>query len=238
MICPAFQSTYILDDSTRNAYFSYAWQLDEVSRAKYIAMEKSKANPNDTLNLIEQPKTDYYAYAGEKVVPWRTQKRTKYGIIRNVPYPIRNYRLRTAPMENVLAPEPLNNYVGAELRDSLGMDSIMIAMDSLVVDQPVAAEKKDRFLYGYDPSDNFNVEQQYYNRYYAQQLIDTRPVPKPAITPVDTLSGGALPDSLQTSEPFLKGLFKKKKKVAPEVEDATAPVEENTPAPEEEGNGG
>ena len=81
VICSAFQSTYILDDSTRNSYYSYVWQLDEVTRAQYLA-QQSSGQRDDSPGIVGQPKTDYYAYAGEKVVPWRTPNRTKYGIVK------------------------------------------------------------------------------------------------------------------------------------------------------------
>ena len=245
VICPAFQSTYILDDSTRNAYFSYVWQLDENTRTQFLAMQ-SGTDPNDSLGVVAQPKTDYYAYAGEKVVPWRVQKRTKYGIIKQPIYPVKKYQMRTAPMENVLAPDPVtNNFVASDFSDSLGVDSLSIAMDSLSTDsvtaQPVAAVKekpKTKYLYGYDPKDNFNVEQDYYNKYFGDKLIDNRPEPSPA--PLDTL-GNVMPDSVQTKEPFFKGLFKKKNKqesdIAPEEQPET-PLEESTGEATEEEEGG
>ena len=58
MICPAFQSTYILDDSTRQAYFSYVWQLDENTRTQFLAKQKGQ-DPEDSLGVVAQPKTDY-----------------------------------------------------------------------------------------------------------------------------------------------------------------------------------
>lgn len=245
VICPAFQSTYILDDSTRNAYFSYVWQLDEITRTQFLA-QQSGTDPNDSLGVVAQPKTDYYAYAGEKVVPWRVQKRSKYGIIKQPVYPIKKYQMRTAPMENVLAPDPVtNNFVASDFNDSLRVDSLSIAMDSLSADslaaQPVAAEKekpKTRYLYGYDPKDNFNVEQDYYNKYFGEKLIDKRPEQKPA--PLGTLAS-TLPDSVQTKEPFIKGLFKKKNRTESEAvqEDQTeAPLEESSTEEQEEEEGG
>ncbi|MEP0984927.1 hypothetical protein [Ekhidna sp.] len=241
VICPAFQSTYILDDSTRDAYFSYVWQLDENTRNQYLAQQQG-SDPNDSLGVVAQPKTDYYAYAGEKVVPWRVQKQTKYGIIKHTPYPIKKYQLRTAPMENVLSPEPVSNdFVASDF----GVDSLSLVADSLRSDtlttQPVAAveDDKPRYLYGYDPSDNFNVEQEYYNKYFGKKFIDNRPKPTPRVVQLDSL-GNAVPDSTQTKTPFFKGLFKKKQK----SDSTTIPVETPTPAPtteegteEESGNG-
>ena len=237
VICPAFQSTYILDDSTRNAYFSYVWQLDENTRTQFLAGQRG-GNPDDTLGVVAQPKTDYYAYAGEKVVPWRIQKKSKYGIIQQPMRPIKNYQMRTAPMENVLAPEPVSNdFVASDFYDSLGTDSLSIAMDSLVVDSTatetlVAEEEETKYLYGYDPSDNFNVEQVYYNKYYSEKFIDNRPKPEPAPVELDSLGNPIVPDSVATKEPFFKGLFKKKKK--DKAADET-PAEEGTPPASEEG---
>lgn len=247
VICPAFQSTYILDDSTRNAYFSYVWQLDENTRAQYLAKQRGGGDSDDTLGVVTQPKTDYYAYAGEKVVPWRVQKKSKYGIVKPAWYPVKNYQMRTAPMENVLAPEPVSNdFVASDFSDSLGVDSLSIAMDSLSMDsvksETAVAEEKTKYLYNYDPSDNFNVEQEYYNKYYAYKFIDNRPKPKPV--PADSLA--SVPDSLQTKEPLMKGLFKKKKNKDQAVEETETPDEggevppidsEGTTEEEDDGNG-
>lgn len=233
VICPAFQSTYILDDSTRNAYFSYVWQLDENTRSQFLAKQRG-GDPEDTLGVVSQPKTDYYAYAGEKNVPWRIQKKSKYGIIQQPIRQIKNYQMRTAPMENVLAPEPISNdFVASDFSDSLGVDSLSIAMDSLALDsvaaEQVVAEEETKYLYGYDPSDNFNVEQVYYNKYYSEKFIDNRPKPEPVPVALDSLGNPIVPDSVETKEPFFKGLFKKKKKK--ESEDSE---EDEAPGPASE----
>lgn len=216
MICPAYQSMYILDDSTRFAFYSYIWQLDENTRTQFVTQIDTDDIINDTVNaeVVKQPKTDYYAYASEKVVPWRVLERTKYGIIKPVFMPIKKYRMRTAPMENVLGPKPISNdFVAEEFKDSRAIDSLSLATtDSLAV-TPLAQDnleekKETRFLYGYDLSDNFNVEQFYYNKYYADRLIDHRPEPQPEPAASQDLST----DSTQTKKPFFKGLFKKKKK--------------------------
>ncbi|MEO1253711.1 MAG: hypothetical protein AAFY41_02320 [Bacteroidota bacterium] len=218
-----------MDDSTRQAYFSYVWQLDENTRTQFLANQKNQ-NPEDSLGDVAQPKTDYYAYAGEKVVPWRLQKRTKYGMIKKVPYPIKKYRLRTAPMENVLAPEPVsNNFVASEFSDSLRLDSLSVALDSTTIDslatKTAVAEEETKFLYDYNPSDKFNVEQEYYNKYFAYKFIDNRPKAEPKTSLPDSLST-APTDSAMVKEPFLKGLFKKKKRATDPQEDDTSSDDE------------
>lgn len=218
MICPAYQSMYILDDSIRFAFYSYVWQLDENTRTQFITQIDTDDNINDTITakVIQQPKTDYYAYASEKVVPWKVPARTKYGIIKPVFMPIKKYRMQTAPMENVLGPKPISDdFVAKDFEDSRAIDSLSLASaDSLAITplvQDNSEEKKEtRFLYGYNLSDNFNVEQFYYNKYYADRLIDHRPEPEPQ--PESVASQDLSTDSAQTKKPFFRGLFKKKKK--------------------------
>jgi len=244
VICPAFQSTYILDDSTRNAYFSYVWQLDEITRAQFLAEEQSgEAITNDSSSVSNsaQPQTDYYAYAGEKVVPWRVSARTKYGIIKPGFMPIKKYRMRTAPMENVFAPDPPATNVAVDSPvDLIASDSLGVSpTDTLAVASLPGYEEETknqtRFLYGYDPADNFNVEQQYYNKYFSDQLIDTTPPQeKPQPVATDSLSI----DSTESKQSFIKGLFKKKNKKQPDTESEGVeeePVIEETS--EDEGNG-
>ena len=218
VICSAYQSTYILDDSTRNAYFSYVWQLDEGTRAQFLAQNQSSDSGEDTLGVVSaaRPQTDYYAYAGEKVVPWRIPAQSKYGIIKPVFTPLKKYRMRTAPMENVFAPDPpaSNDYVAGSALDSTRTDSLSLAAtDTLSLESFAMEEEKPttRFLYGYDPADNFNVEQQYYNKYFSDRLIDHRPEPEPQPIAVDSTGS----DSTVTKEPFFKGLFKKNNKEQP-----------------------
>lgn len=222
VICPAFQSTYILDDSTRNAYFSYVWQLDETTRSQFLAQQDTSSTNSaiDTTISVasNQPKVDYYAYAGENIVPWRIPERTKYGIVKPVFMPVKKYRMRTAPMENLLGPDPepmQTSFVAQNEIDSLVTDSLELATtDSVSIHSfVVKEEEKDepKFLYGYDPSDNFNVEQLYYNKYFASRLIDNRPEPEPQPVAVDSTSS----DSTIAKKPFLKGLFGKKNKTQP-----------------------
>lgn len=242
IICSAFQSTYILDDSTRNAYYSYVWQLDETTRTEYLASLQG-APEGDSLSPVaaQAPTVDYYSYAGEKVVPWRVRNRTKFGVVKYEPYWLKNYRMRTAPMENVYAPKPPEpveiDSIATAPTDLVAVDSLGVApLDSLEVDlaaleeQTVEVEEKkkqQKYLHGYDPLDIFNVEQEYYNKYFGEKLIDRRPEPdKEALQATDSLAN-AIPDSLQKKKFSFKGLFKKKQNEPdstqvlpePEVED-------------------
>lgn len=225
VICPAFQSTYILDDSVRLAYFSYLWELDDKDRISYLENRRNTkdslvALSSDTLTIDSIPgskmgEVDYFAYVEPLKVPIREVKKNKYGIIKYEPYWLKNYRMRTAPMENVLKPEPEeeiqpladedlladiefdSSLTVASEGDSLGVsvditggvvssDSIQIPESEVLAKaEPAKAEKKKpRFLFGYDPKDDFNVEQAYYNKWFGEQLVYKEPKPKPPVEPL------------------------------------------------------
>ena len=217
VICPAFQSTYILDDSVRIAYFSYIWKLDEVDRMKILEQRNAQQDSiaglsigvaalSDTVDVDSTPQKsgiDYYAYVEDIIVPPREVKKTKYGIIKYEPYWLKNYHLKTAPMENILTPEPEEAEIEPLAEDemladissdsTLGLaDTTGIAMvdstgaptSEVLAKAETEEEKGPRFLYRYDPDDNFNVEQVYYNKWYGRQLIYQKPPPKPEIEPL------------------------------------------------------
>ena len=111
VICPTFQSTYILDDSVRATYFSYLWYLDEDERKSHLS-STAKIPPPDSLGITVASTegsggVDYWDYTAQyKVLP-RESKRTKYGIVKRtpvIPNLVRNLQLKTSPMENVLTP--------------------------------------------------------------------------------------------------------------------------------------
>jgi hypothetical protein len=211
VVCPAYQSTFILDDSTRLAYYSYAWKLDPATREQFIAsLSKGDTTSNDSTSMPgDNPWARYYAHAGQYKPPLNQMEKTKYGIVKYEPYWMKNYKLRTAPMENVMAPPELEKekmedegeFFDSDFgRDSLATDSIVsvtggamdsTAMDSTAVDSlqqttVVAAaeeeqepEKKVIYLYGYDPNGQNNVEQLYYIKYFGEMLVDTVTIEPP-----------------------------------------------------------
>ncbi len=264
IVCPAFQSTYILDDSTRMAYYSYAWKLDEGTRQQYIASLSSvDTTLTDSVGMGDAPPknnwSEYYAYAGRYVQPREEVRKTKYGIVKREPTWLKSYKLRTAPMVNVYGPErdqtgPVDegeffasdfaseDSLGIVSSDSLALDSTAVAVE---VPSSVQQKKEQKYRFRYDPNDNFNAEQDYYNKYFGQLLLDNRPDPQPA--PADTTANAsAVPDSVLTeSKKGLGGLFKKKKKKqnnGPESEEDPpvegVPAEGSNEEEPEEGGGG
>lgn len=262
IICPAFQSTYILDDSTRMAYYSYAWKLDETTRQQYISsLSRTDSTQLDSGAVGNSGSrngwTEYYAYAGRYVQPREVVRKSKYGIVKYEPYWMKNYKLKTAPMENVLGPPreetapvdegefyasdfATNDSLSIASTDSLalGTDSLTVAVEE--VPETVKKKKEQKYRFKYDPNDNFNADQDYYNKYFGVLLLDLTPDPEPV--PADTLNNAAeaVPDSLQNNQrKGLGGLFKKKKKAdeppADETTDDQVPEEDGQ---NEEGGGG
>ena len=111
--------------------------------------------------------------------------------------------MRSAPKEDIHAPIIEEEFTeeGTFLAgDFAAKDSLGIRNDSVAVKVPLAVRsdslKKQgpRFLYNYKIDDQHNMEQVYYNKYFAELLIDRRPPPA-----VDsTAFNPNLPDSLQT----------------------------------------
>ncbi len=231
VICPTFQSTYILDDSVRSTYFSYLWYLNEDERKAHLSAN-AKIPPPDSLGVTvasaeEGAGVDYFAYTAQYKVPPREVKRTKYGIAKRtpvIPNLVRNLQLKTSPMENVLTPPevtkegtPAEMPVDSSAFAALDSTSAVAEVDSLNVSQPAdslaVAESKEekakkeweRFKYGFNPLDSMQPDQEYYFRKYGWLLQNAAPKDDPA--PAEQPS-----DSTQTERKGLKGLFKKKDK--------------------------
>jgi len=244
VICPTFQSTYILDDSVRSTYFSYLWYLNEEERKAYLA---SNSKPNDVLppdslgemvaSTDKAAGVDYFAYTADYKVPPRETKKNKYGIVKRtpvIPNLVRNLQLKTVPKENVLTPAPPEEEA-AEKPAGTPQDSASYApldstaavaqTDSLGVsktDSTSVAEKVEKkkapwepFKYGFNPLDSMQPDQEYYFRKYGWLLQNAAP------------KEDAEADSATVEKKGLKGLFKKKNKEAKEeVSEGGEPTQE------------
>ncbi len=264
IICPAFQSTYILDDSTRMAFYSYAWQLDEATRESYIS--SLSQTPSDSLDSTSSASgelqwSDYYAYAGDYKRKAPEVRKSKFGIVKYEPYWLKNYNMKRAPMENVLGPKkeipaieeadsPEVQIAQSNALDSMAVvanDSTMAGagLDSTAVasaQEEVPTKKKEqRYRFRYDPKDNFNADQDYYNKYFGVLLLDLTPEPEPDTTSAAVPGETAIPDSLAADggglKGKLKGLFGKKKKAAEETSEPEETTDTPQGEPAEEGNG-
>jgi hypothetical protein len=247
IICSAFQSTYILDDSTRLAYYSYAWKLDPASRQKYI---EGLTTPKDSLDSIAVGGTrdweTYYTHV-EAIIPTPYEvRRSSYGIIKYEPMWLKNYKMKDAPMENVLAPPvekestsedsvDIGDFVASDFGlDSLQADSseLIVAIDSIETDsllneadlfaQEPKKPREPKYLYGYDPNGPNNMDQDYYNKYFGELLLDRRPDPVEDTPDSLQQNTEVLPDSLQNEK---KGLFGGSRRDRNKPEEEMAPTD-------------
>ena len=193
-ICPAFQSTYILDDSLRLMAFS---PFGADSMPKY----------------------------GQAV------RKNKNGIIVRESYYRKNYEMRTVKMENQFVPIAADPLVSSDslYQEEMAMpDSIVLAEgDSAIVDKPATSPPNKpaprKYIRNYDPKDNYNEEQVFYNKLFGELFVAPKEVPVAADS-LQTEGASALPaDSLDNSgQNQKKGLFRKKDKTieAPLLEKA------------------
>jgi len=183
VICPAFQSTYILNDSIRFAKYSYF--LND-STPRYVAS---------------------------------TSRRTKYGVNKKAWVFKKNYDLKTAPKINVLGPPKKDSLFIIDQGQFLATD--FVARDTTDLDSlrdtalfafgdAEAAPKGPKYKYRYNPKFHYNQEQEYYNKYYGELLIDNRPAKKPLD---ELLEAEQAVDSTSTKKKgrFVPGFLKKKK---------------------------
>lgn len=245
VICPAFQSTYILDDSVRNIYYSYLWRLDEDERLSYLAKQTAKADTSRTMandsSAIGGPviasagNVDYWAYVAQYKVPEREVKKSKFGMVKYEPYWLKNYRMKSAPMENVLTPEPVilpsdtvsdvGEFVASDFTDSVAVDSMALASgvgvdstalaeeDSFLIPSfppiakmaPEKVKPETRFMFRYDPEDDMLNVEQQYYNKHFGKQLFVKLVPNEI--PQDTTS------TEESKGGFFKNLFSKKKKV-------------------------
>ena len=237
IICPAFQSTYILDDSTRTAYFSYAWKLDEAERQEFIDMgygsgattnteivEDTQPLDTSASPIAEAPMMEYFAYAEEYVVDPYPVKKNKYGIMKLPPFIYKNYLLKMSPMENVLGPEEEEPEIMDEgefvAEDFVETDSLAEGEEIPVAlqDEEETEEQEQRYLFEYDPKDDFNVDQEYYNKYFGELFIDNSP-PEPEEEEITEEEMESDTTATKKKGLFGGGLFGKKKKDQEEDED-------------------
>ena len=214
VICPAFQSTYILDDSLRFAYFSPLWKLDRVTRDSYITKNYSK-NKSQNFEFVES-----------HVVKSGSGNRTRFGIVRYEPNWLKAYQMRNVPQKDLIWKEELSNglidslNLGSFLASDFGLDSIQGDSVILTADDSLPTQQ---YLYGYDPEGQINVEQDYYNKYFGNLLVAKA---VPSGEDVSTDSTGMTKaelvenDSLQVEK---RNFFKWKKKKDLSEEDTELP---------------
>ena len=202
VICPAYQSVYILDDSVRNTYFSSIWLLDEATRQAFLSGRTKSTYDADSSDISNSSSSDYYAYLRNKRIKRKSPKKNKSGIVSQpVLGFVKNERLKTVPMQNILHPSP--KIVYQDTIDEIRIDTIQDDSTVFAANQTKESQETERYFFRYDPSDNFNVEQEYYNKHYGELLIDHTPIDSTLNSRKKIIDFAAIGE-------FFANLFKKK----------------------------
>lgn len=147
VICPAFQSTYILNDSIRMAKYSLFLndstpKYASASRKNKYGIEREMSMFRKNYELKTAPKVNVL---GEPEVDPFFDHTDQEG--------------------EFLASDFVDT-------DSIGVDSVIVAPAFAVKE-----DKGPHYKYRYHPNNAYNEDQQYYNKYYGELLVDNRPPP-------------------------------------------------------------
>lgn len=149
VVCPAFQSTYILDDSMRLAKYSY---FANDSTPKFAsASRRSKYGVNKQTSLFRK---NYELMTAPK---------------KNVLAPVPEDTSELIIDQGEFLVE---DFVDT---DTLGTDSLSTA--PLFAQVKEEEPQGPRYKYRYEETAAHNQEQVYYNKYYGELFIDNRPPP-------------------------------------------------------------
>ena len=207
VICPAFQSTYILNDSIRMAKYSL---FGEDSLPKFqVASRRNKYGISEKYRFFDFFRKNY---------DLRTAPKT------NQLGPPAKDSLFVHPGDTLELMDE-GEFIASDFTDSdsLATDSLAVVPD--VVASTNTEPQGPKYKYRYDQRNPYSTEQMYYNKYFGEMLVDKRPPPKPVEEKVDE----AIVESDTTStsgKKLIPGFLKKKKKSKDEVtEPEENPVE-------------
>lgn len=206
VVCPAFQSTYILDDSIRLAKYSYfandsTPKFAMVSKRTKYGINKHQSLFRKNYELMTAPKKNVLA-----------------------PVP-----------EDTLSDEVIDqgDFIAEDFvdTDTLGVDSLSTA--PLLAQVEEEEPEGPRYKYRYSPDNAYNQEQVYYNKYYGELFIDNRPPPSEEKLEEEQLQQS---DSTAVEKKGLGLFKKKKgaKQDQPEEEDTPEELIPEDIAPDEE----
>ena len=144
-LCPAYASAFILDDSVRRVIFSLFGE--------------------DSMPLPPPPVKKDKNGLIVKVSDRKKRKQMRIILAKKV-YPL------PSPTTEEVAVEASSLFAGTDTllsqTDTLFSREDLPTADSTVVDSATASPM---YRYGYDPKDNFNVEQDFYNKHFGHLFI-------------------------------------------------------------------
>lgn len=150
VVCPAFQSTYILDDSIRFAKYSYF--ANDSTPKLAMASRRTKYGVNKKTSLFRK---NYELMTAPK---------------KNVLAPVPEDTSELIIDEGEFLAE---DFVDV---DTLGTDSLSVA-PLLAQAEEEKKPEGPRYKYRYERTAQHNQEQVYYNKYFGELFIDNRPPP-------------------------------------------------------------
>lgn len=203
VICPAFQSTYILNDSLRRAKFSL---FGEDSLPKYqIASRRNRYGISEKYRFFNFFKKNYDLKTSPK---------------ENWLGPPAKDSLFVHP-EDTLELMDEGEFIASDFADidSLATDSLATVPD--VVASSNTEPQGPKYKYRYDQRNPYSSEQIYYNKYFGELLVDKRPPPKPVEEPTEEATVESDTTSTSSGKKLMPGFLKKKKKNKEEDQETT-----------------
>ncbi|MFY0654119.1 MAG: hypothetical protein JXQ96_18925 [Cyclobacteriaceae bacterium] len=202
VICPAFQSTYILNDSIRTARFSM-FDPDSLPKMQ-IASRRNKYGISKKYRLF-----DYF----------RKNYDLKTSPMENRLGPPAKDSLFVHPGDSLELMDE-GEFIASDFADpdSLSTDSVTVVPE--VVASANIEPQGPKFKYRYDQRNPYSSEQIYYNKYFGEMLVDNRPPPKPVEPEVEATVDTESDSTNVSSKKKLGGFFKKKKKSKEDGEEA------------------
>jgi len=180
VVCPAFQSTYILNDSMRMSHYSLF--LNDSTPKMAMIPKRTKFGVSKKINRFRKA-YDLMTAPKENVIG----------------PPARDSLYFYDESEDFVASDFVD-------MDTLGVDSVSAAPLLAVVEK--TEEEKKEYKYGYHPQNTYNSEQEYYNKYYGELFVDERPTVAAMLAGKDFAQPAA--DTTTVDRKGLKGLFKRR----------------------------
>ena len=215
VICPAFQSTYILNDSIRMAKFSM-FGTDSMPKFQ-VASRRNKHGVNKNYGLFERQRKAYDLMTSPKENVLGPPAKDPLFIIDN----------GEVIAVNLTSESNLNE------EDSLQSESDNPAPEVLA-SAIIPENTGPRYKYRYNPKYPYNHEQEYYNKYYGELFIDNRPPPEKEEELELEIESDTL--SIKKKKKMNSGFFKKKLKENEEEPKVEKEVVLDDPEVEEGGN--
>ncbi|MEQ6119761.1 hypothetical protein [Reichenbachiella sp. MALMAid0571] len=213
VICPAFQSTYILNDSIRMAKYSL---FGEDSLPKFqIASRRNKYGISEKYRFFDFFRKNYDLRTAPK---------------KNQLGPPAKDSLFVHPGDTLDLMDE-GEFIASDFAnsDSLTTDSLAIVPD--VVASNNTEPQGPKYKYRYDQRNPYSTEQIYYNKYFGEMLVDKRPPPKPVEEKVEETIVES-DTTASSGKKLVPGFLKKKKK---SKEEETEPEGEPVETEETEG---